>query len=354
MQSDQVHGFVLNAPSTPLNWQALPTAPLADGEALVRVQGCGVCHTDLGFFDGSVRPNLGLPLVLGHEVVGVVEAAAPGFSGLIGKQVLVPAVLPCGDCAFCAAGRGNACLSQKMPGNDIHGGFAERMVVPAAPLISVDDAPEGLDRRLLSVVADAVSTAWQAALRARIGEGDVVFVLGAAGGVGGFAVQIAAALGARVIAMDVRREGLERMADFGAETVLPIAGLGPREVRKAAQSIARSWGAPSLRWKILECSGHPDGQLAAFTLLARAATMVQVGFTPRKVELRLSNVMAFDATVLGSWGCPPEAYPAVLKLIYDGAVQLAPFCDFAPLSDVNEVLSGMAAHSLKSRMILVP
>ena len=122
------------------------------------------------------------------------------------KPVLVPAVLPCGECDFCRAGRGNACPHQKMPGNDIHGGFSSHMMVPAAPLVPLDGAPEGFPLDDLSVVADAVSTAYQAALRADLCAGDLAVVVGA-GGVGGFLVQIARALGARVVACDVKPRG---------------------------------------------------------------------------------------------------------------------------------------------------
>jgi len=346
--------YFLNEPSSELVPTPLPIDELAASDAVVEVLGCGVCHTDLGFFDGSVRPNLGLPLVLGHEVVGVVTRAGSDAKHLVGQPVLVPAVIPCGACVVCKAGRSNACPNQKMPGNDIHGGFASHMVVPAHGLVSVADAPDGTDLRLLSVVADAVSTAWQACVRADVQEGDVVFVVGAAGGVGGFSVQIAAALGARVVAMDVRAPELMCVAEFGATEAIVIRDLSPRDVRKKAHGLARSWQVPSLNWKVLECSGHPAGQQTAFTLISRCSTYVQVGFTPRKVEVRLSNLMAFDATVHGSWGCPVEAYPDVLKLIYDGRVQLAPFCDFAPLSDVNTVLADMAGHNLTRRIILTP
>ena len=346
--------WMLTAAGEPLTQRSLPMADPDHGEAIVEVIGCGVCHTDLGFADGSVRPNHPLPLILGHEVVGRVVATGAGAEDLLSCEVLVPAVLPCGDCAFCAAGRGNACVQQKMPGNDIHGGFATHLRVPAAPLVRLDGAPAGFDVRQLAVVADAVSTAWQAAVRAEIGPGDAVFVIGAGGGVGGYAVQIARSLGARVIACDVRQGPLDLIKHFGAEETVLMADLSPRDVRKAVQTIARRWDVPSLRWKILECSGHPDGQLAAFAMIGRASTLVQVGFTPRKIELRLSNLMAFDATVHGTWGCPPAAYPAVLQRIYNGDIQIAPFVDYAPLSAVGQILSDMANHSLTKRMILLP
>ncbi len=82
--------------------------------------------------------------------------------------------------------------------------------------------------------------------------------------------------------------------------------------------------------------------------------MVQLGYTPAKVNLRLSNIMAFDATIHGSWGCPPDQYAAVLKLIYDGKVDIASTSAHAPMSQINDLLDDMANHRLTSRMVLDP
>jgi 6-hydroxycyclohex-1-ene-1-carbonyl-CoA dehydrogenase len=344
--------YFLEAPATPLVARDLDVPPLAPGDALVEVLACGLCHTDLGFADGSVRPNKAFPLVLGHEAVGTVVATGAGASIARGTRVIVPSVLPCGTCAFCRAGRGNACPNQKMPGNDIHGGFATHVVVPAAPLVPLDDLG-GVDPRVFSVVADAVSTAYQAIRRSGLQAGDAAFVVGG-GGVGGFVVQIARALGARVALADVQPRRLEMLAAHGAEHTIDVTGRTPQEVRKELHGVARGWGVPSLRWRIFETSGTPSGQQIAFGLLARGATLLQVGFTPQPVEVRLSNLMAFDATIHGSWGCPPEAYPDVLRLIAAGDVVIEPFVDYAPMSRINELLDALAHHRLERRMILDP
>ncbi len=323
------------------------------GEALVEVLACGMCHTDLGYATGAVRPNHDLPLVLGHEVMGRVLQASSGFEHLLGLKVLVPAVLPCGDCDICAAGRGNACATQKMPGNDINGGFASHMVVPAAPLVSLAEAPEDMDLRALSVVSDAVSTAYQAVTRAELGEGDLALVVGV-GGVGGFLAQIAAAKGAKVIAMDISDARLAEVKAYGAAHTINVAEGDDRAIRREVRGVAKEWGITSLSQRIFECSGTPAGQSLAYGLLARAATLVFVGFTMKKVEVRLSNLMAFDATALGTWGCPPERYPEVLRMIYEGSVVIYPFVEYAPLSEVAGLLEAMAANELSKRMILLP
>lgn len=349
----RAEAYVLEAAQKPLVRKSIELELTSDDDVIVEVAACGLCHTDLGFWDGSVAPKKGLPIVLGHEIVGRVVQARGAHERLLGQRVLVPAVMPCGACAFCKAGRGNACLKQKMPGNDIDGGFATHVVVPASAMVGVDDTPATVDWRELSVVADAVSTAYQATRRAALGAGDLALVVGA-GGVGGYAIQIAAALGARVVALDVSPERLAMLQRFGAERTIDVKGRAPKDVRKEVQAIAKEWGIPSLAHRIFECSGTTDGQLLAFTLIGPAATMVQAGYCNKAVEVRLSNLMAFDATVHGTWGCPPDAYAPVLQLIHAGKVQVAPFVEHAPMSRVDAVLDDMAHHRLGKRVVFDP
>jgi len=348
-----IEAYVLTAAGKPLERRSLPDPSPGDGQVVVEVEACGLCHTDLAYASGEVAPKHALPLVLGHEIVGRVVKAGARCEALLGKRVLIPAVLPCGDCDFCRAGRGNACPKQKMPGNDIDGGFATQLVVPGAPLVPIDDLPASVDPRHLSVVADAVSTAYQAVRRSGLAKGDAAFVVGA-GGVGGYAIQVAKALGARVVALDVSQAKLDLIAAHGAEKTVCVEGRAPKDVRKEVHRIAQEWGIPSLRYRIFECSGTPQGQTQAYTLLAQAATMVQAGYCAATVEVRLSNLMAFDATIHGTWGCPVEAYPEVLRLIYSGGVALAPFVEHAPMSRVNEVLDDMKHHRLGRRVVFDP
>ena len=161
------------------------------GEVLVRVAGCGVCHTDLGFYYGGVPTRHPFPLTLGHEVSGTVVATGPGAEDWIGRAVVVPAVIPCGRCATCRAGRSTICPQQVFPGSDVHGGFATHVAVPAHGLCPVPDLldpgvnPHQIDLPTLAVIADAVSTPFEAVARSGLGAGDLAVFVGV-GGVGGF------------------------------------------------------------------------------------------------------------------------------------------------------------------------
>ncbi|HRZ58999.1 MAG TPA: 6-hydroxycyclohex-1-ene-1-carbonyl-CoA dehydrogenase, partial [Rubrivivax sp.] len=311
------HRWMFTAPGAPLERAAFEPVPGA-GEVVVQVAGCGVCHTDLGYYYDGVRTNQPLPLALGHEISGRVVAAGDGAAGWIGRAVIVPAVLPCGECDLCRRGLATICRAQKMPGNDIHGGFASHIVVPARGLCPVDEqrlAAAGLTLAQVSIVADALTTPYQAVQRAGVAPGDLAVVIGA-GGVGGYCVQVARAFGAAVVAIDVDARKLEAAArDGGAALTLNAREHDAKALKKAVAGFAQAQGLRATEWKIFECSGTAAGQGSAFNLLVHGATLAVVGFTMDKVELRLSNLMAFDARAIGNWGCPPELYPAALDLV---------------------------------------
>jgi 6-hydroxycyclohex-1-ene-1-carbonyl-CoA dehydrogenase len=243
-----------------------------------------------------------------------------------------------------------------MPGNDIHGGFATHIEVPARGLCPVDEArlaEAGLALADVSVVADAVTTPYQAVVQAGVGPGQLAIVNGV-GGVGTHCVQIAAAKGATVVAIDVDPAKLAAVAAHGAAKTFDVRETDPKNLKKEIGAFARSNRLPAREWAIFECSGTAAGQAAAFGLLVHGGTLAVVGFTMDKVELRLSNLMAFHARALGNWGCPPELYPAALDLVLDRKIALLPFVERHPLAEANRVLADVHAHKLTRRAILVP
>lgn len=318
------------------------------GDALVRVAGCGLCHTDISFYSGSVRTRRPFPLVFGHEIAGTV-IAAPAFEHLIGRLVIVPAVMPCGECDLCRRGRDNACASQLMPGNDIDGGFASHVVVPARHLVEVRGTG-ALAPYQLAVVADAVTTPYQALKRACVQADDLVVVVGV-GGIGTYAVQIARALGADVAAVDVAPARRETAAALGARWTFDPAATDARTVKKQLLQT----GISTARWRVLEMSGTARGQEFAWTLLPPAGTLGIIGFTMDKPDIRLSNLMALDASVFGSWGCSPRLYPEAIDLVTSGAVQVAPFTECHPLADGPALFEAAVRHEGTGRRpVLIP
>ncbi|HMK21371.1 MAG TPA: 6-hydroxycyclohex-1-ene-1-carbonyl-CoA dehydrogenase [Terriglobales bacterium] len=352
MRIDGAHGYRLVAVGRPLEPFELPPLQPAPDEVVVEVSGCGICHTDVGFAVDGVPTRRPLPLVLGHEISGRVVAAGDNARVWLGRLVIVPAVVPCGDCPACRSNRPTICRNQFMPGNDGDGGFATHTLVPVRGLCPVPEPlPPGLSAELLSVVADAVTTPWEAIRRSGVGPEDVAVFVGV-GGVGGFGVQIAAALGAAVIAIDIDSGKLELAAQHGAGWTLDSSAMSDKALKTAVRNFAKQSGRKNIGLKIFETSGTPDGQQTAFGLIDFGGYLAVVGFTPRKVELRLSNLMALDATARGNWGCPPGEYPAALDLVLRGKVAIESYVEVHSLNDAPVVLDSVARHSITRRAIL--
>ena len=357
-----VRAFEMAAPREPMRLVEREAPALAASDVLVRVAGCGVCHTDVGFFHDGVRTRHALPLTLGHEISGVVEAAGEDAERFVGAAVVVPAVIPCGKCSPCTRGKGGICATQIFPGNDIHGGFASHVAVPSAGICVVPgfdgdvEAPiadSGVSLPDLSVLADAVSTPWQAIEKSGLQAGDVAIFVGA-GGVGGFGVQLAAAIGAHVVALDIDDAKLDALREHGAALAINTRDRAPRDVRKEISAWAKENSLPRTEWNIFETSGSGPGQEMAFGLLNHGAYLGIVGFTMATVEVRLSNLMAFDARAEGTWGCLPELYRSALDLILAGRVQIAPFVERHRMSAINDVFAALQEHRLSKRPVLVP
>jgi 6-hydroxycyclohex-1-ene-1-carbonyl-CoA dehydrogenase len=320
-------------------------------EAVIKIAGCGVCHTDLSFWHDGVRTKKDLPLTLGHEISGVV---IDGPEVLKGKNVIIPAVLPCGDCELCNIGRSNMCQNQMMPGNDFHGGFASHIVVPHRFLCLVPDSI--LDKyslEELSVIVDAISTPYQVIKKSELRSGDLAIVIGV-GGVGIYGALIAKIMGAKVLAIDIDEEKLANAKNHGVDSILNSKGLDNRDIKRKVREIARELGVSKFGWKIFEISGTAPGQELAFNLLTYTSTLSIVGFTMDKLNVRLSNLMAFDAKIIGTWGCKPELYPEVVDLISSGKLDIKEFIEIFPMSKINEVFKNTLEHKYDKRSVLIP
>jgi 6-hydroxycyclohex-1-ene-1-carbonyl-CoA dehydrogenase len=336
-----------------LNRTSIPVPELKPGEALVEIAGCGVCHTDISYFYMGVPTVNKPPLTLGHEISGKVIA---GDSKFLGKEVIVPAVMPCNNCPICAAGRGNRCLAQKMPGNSlgIYGGFSSHIVVPSQDLCVV---PDRGDFKLsdLAVVADAVTSPYQGAMRAEVKPGDNVIIVGITGGLGVYASQICRAMGAKEVVGTGRNPAkLERAMQYGATKVINTTGKDIKAIRDEFRAYCKEKGLPSnYGWKIFEWTGTAEGQTIALELLSFIGVLVIAGFGMQKNEYSMSRLMAYDADVKGTWGCLPKYYPPVLQMVLEKKIAIKPFMESRPMSQIQKALED-AHGSLDKRIVLLP
>lgn len=323
----------------------VPMPVAGPGDVLVKVAGCGVCHTDLHYLDHGTPTFKAPPVILGHEIAGTVAARGAGVATLAdGDRVLLPAVLSCGSCVLCRTGRENICENSRMLGNHMDGGYAEFVVVPARDVFVLpDDVPlvEG------AVIADAVTTPFHAVVRrGRVMPGDWVVVMGC-GGVGLSLVQIATALGGRVVAVDVRDDKLDAARRFGAAATINAAGAArlDREVRRLTD------GGADVAF---EAVGRPDTQAQALDCLRSGGRLVLVGYSPEPMALNGGRVMFREIDVLGSLGCRPVDYPRAVEMVRRGQVRLAELVTHRfPLERIAEALDVLRSGAA-IRVVVTP
>ena len=336
---------VFYAAHEPMRIEDVPTPQPRAGEILIRVAGCGVCHTDLHYLDHGTPTFKQPPVILGHEIAGTVAALGAGVATLKeADRVLVPAVLSCGHCTLCRTGRENICENSQMLGNHIDGGYAEYVAVPAKDVYRMpDDVPlvEG------SVIADAVTTPFHAVVRrGKVAAGDWVIVFGC-GGVGLSLVQVAAAVGARVIAVDVKDAKLETARRFGA-----TATLNPAAVPKLDKAVrALSGGGVDVAF---EAVGKATAQEAALNCLKTGGRLVLVGYSPETLPLNAGRVMFRELDIMGSLGCRPVDYPRAIELVRQGKVRLADMVTHRfPLDRIGEAMDTLRAGDA-IRIVVTP
>lgn len=352
METINAYGYVLTAPNQPLEKKEYTISEVPPDQVIVQVAGCGLCHTDISFYLGHVKTKK-QPLVLGHEISGTVVATGDAFQHLQGKNVVIPAVLPCGECDLCMQGRDNICQAQQMPGNDFDGGFASHIVVPAKQLCILPENLSGHDLWQLSVTADAITTPYQSLMRSKAKSGEVAIVIGV-GGIGIYMVQHLKNIGAHVIAIDIDAKKLNSATQMGAAHTINSKALDDRELKKQVRTLVKENCYPSSGWRVFETSGTAAGQNVAFSLLSFAGTVGIVGFTMDKLNLRLSNVMAFDADIFGNWGCSPRHYQTVVKDILAAKINVKDNTEQHPLDDINQVLPRVMNHQVDKRVVFVP
>lgn len=335
---------VFYGPNQPLQVEDVPTPKPGPGEILVKVAACGVCHTDLHYIDHGVPTFKKPPLVLGHECTGTVAGLGAGVSEVKeGARVLLPAVLPCGRCTYCRQGRENICQNMKMFGNDVDGAYAEYVLAPAKDVFPF---PEDLPLIEGCIIADAITTPYHAVKnRARVQPGDSVVVFGC-GGVGLNVVQVAAAVGGLVIAVDVVDSKLEWAKKLGARHTINAKQVQdvPREVRRLTGGGAEI---------AIEAIGRPATMEQAFACLRTGARLVVVGYTNDNMTLNAGRTMYREMEVLGSLGCRPVDYPKVIELARIGKLQVQPLVTHRfPLDRINDAFDTLRqGESIRSVVI---
>jgi 6-hydroxycyclohex-1-ene-1-carbonyl-CoA dehydrogenase len=336
---------VFHGADRPLAIEDVPMPEAGAGQVLIRVAGCGVCHTDLHYLDHGTPTFKPPPVILGHEVSGTVETVGEGVGHLaVGDRVLAAAVTSCGHCDACREGRESICANGEMLGNHIDGGFADYIVVPAKDVFHLPDEIPLVEG---SIIADAITTPFHAVVnRGRVRPGDEVVVFGC-GGVGINIVQIAAALGARVVAVDVSDTKLEWAAKLGASATLNTTG--EERADKALRKL--TGGGADLAF---EAVGKPITQELALSCLKTGGRAVFVGYSPKAMTLNSGRVMFRELEVVGSLGCRPVDYPRVIEMVRQGRIRLTELVTHRfGLSEIGQALDTLRS-GVAIRVVVTP
>jgi 6-hydroxycyclohex-1-ene-1-carbonyl-CoA dehydrogenase len=318
---------VFYAPNQPLRIEDIPTPAPAEGEILVKVAACGLCHTDLHYIDHGVPTFKTPPLVLGHEISGTVAGLGAGATLFKeGDHVLLPAVYGCGQCSMCRTGRENICEKMVMFGNNVDGGYAEYVVAPAKDVLPLPDEIPLVEG---AIIADATTTPYHAVVnRGQVKPGDRVVVFGC-GGIGLNLVQIAAAVGAQVIAVDIVDNKLEHARKLGAQATVNAAQVErvDKEIRKL------TGGGADIGF---EAIGNPVVQQQTFASLRTGGRFVIVGYSDKPMTLDTGRVMFREMEIIGSLGCRAVDYPRVIELARQGKIKVKELVsDCFTLDDIN-------------------
>ncbi|MET7452429.1 zinc-dependent alcohol dehydrogenase family protein [Streptomyces sp. NPDC005574] len=300
----------------PAEVREVPDPRPAEHGVVVRVEATGLCRSDWHAWQGH-DPDVTLPHVPGHELAGVVEAVGARVTGARpGDRVTVPFVCACGTCPACAVGDQQVCERQTQPGFTHWGSFAQFVALDHSD-VNLVAVPEELSFATAASLGCRFATAFRAVVRqGRVAAGEWVAVHGC-GGVGLSAVMIAAAAGARVVAVDVSPAALDLARRFGAAKCVDAT----RTPDAAAAVLDLTGGGAHLS---LDALGSPATCAASVNGLRRRGRHVQVGLLPSPAgttPVPMGRVIALELELLGSHGMAAHAYPGMLELVRSGVLR---------------------------------
>ncbi|MEQ9942811.1 alcohol dehydrogenase AdhP [Pectobacterium aroidearum] len=312
--------------------------PLQHGEALLKMECCGVCHTDLHVKDGDFGDVTGI--TLGHEGIGIVKEVGPGVASLKpGDRASVAWFYQgCGHCEYCNSGNETLCRSVKNAGYSVDGGMAEECIVVADYAVKV---PDGLDSAAASSITCAGVTTYKAVKVSQIKPGQWIAIYGL-GGLGNLALQYAKnVFNAKVIAIDVNDAQLAFAKEMGADLVINPAK------DDAAKIIQEKVGG---------------AHAAVVTAVARAAfnsavdavraggRIVAVGLPPESMDLNIPRLVLDGIQVLGSLVGTREDLKEAFQFAAEGKVK--PKVTLRPLKDINAIFAEMKGGKITGRMVI--
>ena len=325
--------------------EEVPTPEPGPGEVLVRIGGAGLCHSDLHIWSGELEAmGFELPIILGHENAGWVEALGPGASGFeSGEPVVVMGGWGCGQCTVCLGGEEQLCDVMRWGGIGRAGGYAEYLVVPSTRhLVRLGD----VDPAEAAPLADAALTPYRAVKRAlpRLVPGTTAVTIGV-GGLGQCGLQFLKGLSpAKVVAVDTSPTKQDIAEELGADVV--VDPLAPDAEERIAAAVGPNGAAA-----VFDYVGSDSTLALAARTVGRKGLLSVVGLAGGTLPWSFLG-LATEATVMSSmWGSRNEL-AEVVALAAQGDVSLV--VEQVPLDDVNEAFGRLRRGEVGGRLVLVP
>lgn len=336
--------MVLRGFNQPLREEEVPLPAIGSGDLLIKIQGCGVCYTDVKIASGFFN-YITLPRIMGHEIAGVVARKGEGVKDFReGDRVCIYFYLNCGQCENCREHKENLCLNLRgRIGFNFDGGYAEYVKVPASHAFIV---PPNISMEEAAILADAVATPLHALReQAKVQPGETVAIFGV-GGLGIHAVQVARLLGLRVLAIDLDEEKLQAARGFGAETFSAAEG-GLRE------SVLSSTGGKGVE-VVLDMVGKDEIFHTSLSFLKKGGRYVIVGYSFEKpFSISPHTILTNEFVLIGSRASRPRELADVLQ--WAGDKKIKPMVSQTlPLNHANLALERLKRNEIIHRLVLQP
>jgi propanol-preferring alcohol dehydrogenase len=332
---------VLHELKKPMAIEEVERPKPGDDDVLIKVEACGVCHSDLHVADGDWKQFAGitkLPLIVGHEVAGKVVDVGSAVRNLkVGDRVGVPWIYwTCGECEFCGEGNENLCVKQKITGVTVDGGYAEFIKAPASHATKIPDAVSSVQAAPLFC---AGVTVYRAIMQAKPQRGQRLAIFGV-GGLGHLAIQIASHLGLAVSAVDVADDKLALAKSLGATNTFNAA------TTNVVKEIRRLGGAHI----VLVTSGSKAAYDTAFYCVRPTGTLLAVGLPANEISFPAIMMAAGEVNIKASAVGTRDDLKHVLALAAEGKLH----CQVAtrPLAEANAVLEEMRSGKISGRIVL--
>src|ERR1043166_991956 len=311
-----------------------------EGEVLIKVEACGVCHSDLHIIEGDWKQFGGItkiPLIPGHEIAGRVAEAGGGVRELkVGDRVGVPWIhWTCGECEFCRAGFENLCSRQKITGCTVDGGFAEYIKAPASHATRI---PDGISAVEAAPLFCAGVTVYRALKQARLASGERLAVFGV-GGLGHLAIQIGKEMGLDVTAVDVSDDKLELAKSLGASRTMNSSSAN------VAKELRRAGGMHA----VLVTSGSKAAYDTAFPCVRPTGKLLVVGLPP---EISFPPIMmaAGEIRVQASAVGTRQDLEGVLAMAAAGKLHCQ--VSIRRMDEINTIFDEMKTGKISGRVVL--